>query len=125
MVCQRTLVFSEHDPEQSSIFSDPDVVEKKIRGNLAGRLANLPIRIDIARHIHRPHTRGPCGGQNFLFDSARDEIRPLSAHDIYKRIPISQRICRIYAQSHEHRSELAAALDHLIGGHAEDDLTNM
>ena len=125
MVCQRTLVFSERDAEQSSIFSDPEIVEKKVRTLLSREFSDIPLRIDIARHIHRPLTRGPSGGQNFLYDSARDLIRPLSANELYERIPISHRICRIYTRSSEHRSELAAALDQLIGGNGEDDLTNM
>ncbi len=124
MVCQRTRVFSEQDAEQSSIFSDPLFVEKKIREQLAPELREMPLRVDIARHIHRPHTAGPTGGQNYLYDSAHDRVRPLGANELYGRLPTSHRICRIYATTEDLTAELATALDALIGG-SVDDLTNM
>ena len=73
LACQRTLVFSEADRERSSIFSDRRLVEQQLRAHLPSDLRDLPMRIDIARLIHRPHTRGPADGQNFLFDSARGD----------------------------------------------------
>jgi hypothetical protein len=125
MVCQRNLEFAEDDAERSSIFSDPEFVERKLRQQLPAGLADLPLRVDIARALFRPHTGGPTSGQNFLFDSARDSIRPLTAYQLFQRLPISQRICRIYAHSQQYAAELAAALDSLIGYSGEDDLTNM
>ena len=83
------------------------------------------MRVDIARALFRPHTSGPTAGQNFLYDSARDSVRPLTANQLFQRLPISQRICRIYAHSRAHAAELAGALDSLIGYPGEDDLTNM
>ncbi len=73
MVVQRTRVFEDGDSEQASIFSDARFVEQKLREQLPADLRDLPLRVDIARHIERPHTRGPSGGQNFLFDSARGQ----------------------------------------------------
>jgi len=125
MICQRTLVFAETDRERSSIFSDSALVQTRLTESLPDEFRDFPIRVDIARHIHRPHTRGPTAGQNFLYDSARDRVRPLSTHELYQRIPISYRICRVYAQSTEPAAALAAALDRLLGGGSEDDLTNM
>jgi hypothetical protein len=125
MVCQRSLVFAEADRERSSIFSDRELVEKKLRENLPAELRGVPMRIDIARWIHRPHTRGPADGQNFLYDSARHTVRPLSVNEIYQRMPVSHRICRVYAQSNDHAQPIATALDALIGGRSDDDLTNM
>jgi HD superfamily phosphohydrolase len=125
MVCQRSLVFAEDDGERSSIFSDREFVDRKIRSQLPADLADLPMRVDIARAIFRPYTSGPAAGQNFLYDSARDCVRPLRANQLYDRLPVSQRICRIYAHSQQHGPELAAALDSLIGDGGEDDLTNM
>ena len=84
----------------------------------------MPLRVDIARTIFRPHTAGPVAGQNFLYDSAREQLRPLSAHELYRRLPISHRICRIYAPSTDHGPQIAAALDQMLGG-AIDDVTNM
>ncbi|HMC11909.1 MAG TPA: metal-dependent phosphohydrolase, partial [Pirellulaceae bacterium] len=82
-------------------------------------------RVDIARTIFRPPTAGPATGQNFLYDSARDQLRPLAAHELYRRLPISHRLCRVYATNAEHAPQIAAALDQMLGGDAIDDLTNM
>jgi HD superfamily phosphohydrolase len=125
MVCQRSIVFSEDDGERSSIFSDPELVDLKVRQQLAPELRQLQVRVDIARAIFRPHTSGPVADQNFLYDSARNAVRPLTTSQLFERLPVSQRICRIYAQSLEHAGPLAAALDSLIGSGSEDDLTNM
>lgn len=124
MVVQRTRVFHEQDAERSSIFSDARFVEQKIRDQLPSALRDLPIRVDIARHIERPHTLGPSGGQNFLYDAARATVRPLTANELFSRLPTSQRICRVYAQGDEHASALAQSLDALIGD-VLDDPTNM
>jgi HD superfamily phosphohydrolase len=125
MVCQRSIVFSADDAERSSIFSDPEFVEQKVRKHLPAEVADQPLRVDVARAIFRPHTAGPTRGQNFLYDSARDTIRPLAAEQLFKSLPISQRICRIYARSQQHAAAIATGLDALLGGQAEDDLTNM
>ncbi len=122
--CQRNLVFGPNDSEQSSIFSDPQMVELKLRQLLPEHLKDLPLRIDIARHRYRPHQQHPGERQNFLFDSAQGQIRLLSEDELYRRLPISHRICRVYAESEEHTTELAKALDGLLGG-GQDDLTNM
>ena len=119
------LVFSESDPEHSSIFSDAEMVQQKLRQQLPDDLRDLPIRVDIARHIFRPHTRGPAAGQNFLYDSARDQVRPLTTNQLFPQLPVSHRICRVYAEDNRHAAELAAALDRLIGPGGGDDLTNM
>jgi hypothetical protein len=125
MVCQRSIVFGSSDHERSSIFSSAGLVEQRVRETLPGEVQDLPMRVDIARHLHRPHTHGPAGGQNFLYDSARDRVRPLSANQLFSQLPISHRICRIYAEREVHGPALASALDGLIGESADDDLTNM
>lgn len=125
MACQRTLVFGEREPERSSIFQDREYVERQLRQLLPADLQGIPLRVDIARHIFRPHTSGPAAGQNFMYDSAQARVRPLVAHQLYERLPVSHRICRVYVQDAECSGPLAAALDSLIGGGAGDDLTNM
>jgi hypothetical protein len=125
MLCQRHLVFGENDVERSSIFSDGALVERQLRGLLPAHLKDYPLRVDLARHIYRPHTAGPAEGQNFLFESSRSRLRPLTDDALFRRLPASHRICRVYATETTHRSEVAAALDQLLGGAAEDDLTNM
>ena len=104
---------------------DPRMVEQRLLAALPKGLQDLPIRVDIARHIFRPHTSGPAAGQNYLFDSAVHRVRPLTTNQLFERLPVSHRICRIYTQSDAHVPELSTALDSLIGGPGSDDLTNM
>lgn len=124
MICQRSLVFREQDSEKASIFSNANLVAAEIRKHLPHELAGIDLRVDIARHIFRPHTLGPSAGQNFLFDSAHERICPLTADHLYRHLPISYRICRVYARTREHAQPIAAALDALLGS-PPDDLTNM
>lgn len=125
MVCQRTRVFDERESEPSSIFSDREFVELKLRQHLPKDLKSLPLRVDIARHIHRPHTMGPAAGQNYLYDSARGLVRALTTHEIYQRLPVSHRICRVYAEGTEYSRQIAEALDMITGNSGVDDATNM
>jgi hypothetical protein len=125
MVCQRHLVFGAGDAERGSIFGRSDFVEREVRALLPKELNDLPLRIDLARHVHRPETRGASAGQNFLYDPAHAVPRPLTDDQLFRQLPVSHRICRIYAHSDEHAAELATALDALIGPGGSDDLTNM
>ena len=125
MICQRSFVFNVGETEQGSILSDRDILAKKISERLSLEAQKEEFRIDIARHIHRPHTRGPSSGQNYLYDSARDEVRLLTANTLYKRLPFSHHIVRIYAPSSDYASEFARAIDEIFGGVGSDDLTNM
>ena len=118
------MTFDEGDHEASSIFTDQEFVEKKLRTALPAHLQSIDLRIDIARHIFRPLVQGPVAGQNYLLDSATEQIRPLTSHELIDRQPVAQRICRIYARDMQHQSELAGALQ-VLSGHGEDDLTNM
>jgi HD superfamily phosphohydrolase len=125
MACERTRFFEPQDAERSSIFSRSEFVEQALRDLLPSHLRELPLRVDLARHVHRPGTRGPTAGQNFLYDPSRGATRELSDHELFRKIPLSYRICRVYAETHEHDVTLAAALDSLIGTGSEDSLTNM
>jgi HD superfamily phosphohydrolase len=122
---QRYLVFDAAEDERTSIFSRAEFVERELRASLPRALADMPLRVDLARHIHRPDTRGPSTGQNFLFDPAVGEPRPLSDDQLYRQLPLAHRICRVYVQDDAHAPQITAALDGLIGSSAADDLTNM
>jgi uncharacterized protein len=125
MVCQRNLVFGAADSERASIFSRPEFAEGALRRLLPAALAELPLRIDLARHAQRPGMLGASAGQNFLFDPARGEMRALTDDQLFRQLPVSHRICRIYARTDDHADLLAAALDALVGPGGGDDLTNM
>ena len=94
------------DAEQASIFSNVQFVEQAVRTVLPRILRELPLRIDLARHVHRPDTRGPAAGQNFLFDPVQGQPRPLTDDLLYRNLPLVQRICRIYAEDLVHAAEI-------------------
>jgi len=126
--CERNLVFIAADSESASIFSDPEMVEARLRKRLPDRFADWPLRIDLPRHIHRPNALAASSGQNFLFNPAHNRTRPLTDDQVFRTLPLSQRICRVYAQKDADPAFSAAisdALDELIGPAASDDLTNM
>jgi HD superfamily phosphohydrolase len=125
MVCERTIFFVPGEPETSSVFSSPKMFEAAIRGLLPPQLREIPLRVDSARHVHRPGTRARAAGQNFLFDPATGEIRSLDDRELFRRIPVSYRICRVYAEDDQHAAPLAAAMDRLTAETAADDATNM
>jgi uncharacterized protein len=125
MICQRTLVYRPGDAEAASIFSNSQFVEQAVRSALPIDAREIPLRFDLARHVHRPETRGPAAGQNFLFDPALGQPRPLDDDLLYRNLPVAHRICRIYAETQQFAAEITAALDRLIGPGGNDDLTNM
>lgn len=125
MVCQRNLSFGESQAESSSVFSSPRIFAESIRERLPKDLQGLPFQVDLARHIHRPHTVGATAGMNFYFDSGSNRIRPLTTHGLYQRLPISHTIARVYAHDALHTAIFAKILDDLLGAPGEDDLTNM
>jgi hypothetical protein len=125
MVCQRNLIFDAGDAERGSVFGDAALLEQAVRRTLPQSLAHLPLRIDVARHLHRPDTRGPAGGLNFLYDPTSDRVRPLGDDQLFSHLPLAHRICRVYAESTDHARQITAALDSLLGPGVADDLTNM
>jgi uncharacterized protein len=125
MVCQRNISFSEQHSESSSIFASCEMFAASVRQRLPADLRNTPFQVDLARHIHRPDTRGVTAGLNFYLDSSNGLTRPLTMHGLYKQLPISHTIARIYCHDLNHRSQFAAVLDDLLGAPGDDDLTNM
>jgi hypothetical protein len=112
------------EAEQSSVFGNAKSFEAAVREVLPPALRDMPLRVDTARHVHRPGAHTPAAGQNFLLDPNTSRIRSLDDRELFRRIAISYRICRIYALNHKHNAELAAALERLTGG-GVDDTTNM
>ncbi len=125
MVCQRNISFGASQPERSSVFSSPELCYRAILEQLPEEARDVEFRVDLARHIHRPHTTGATAGLNFYYDSTTEEVRGLTMHALYRQLPISHTIARIYARDRSRAAVLAAALDRLLGEAAEDDPTNM
>lgn len=125
LAVERTVYFRPGEPEQTSIFSNERLFETSVRSHLPPALADLPLKFENPRHVHRPGAHTPAAGQNFVYDPAADQIRRLDERELFRQLPLSYRICRIYAESADHNAELAAVMDRLIGADVADDLTNM
>ncbi len=125
MAAERSVFYQPHETETASIFSRAEWFEQQFRAQLPPALRDLPLRFDIARHVHRPGTLGPAAGQNFVLDAGSGAIRDLTASELFRQLPVSYRICRVYAQDMEHTTALSQGLDALVGPAAMDDLTNM
>jgi HD superfamily phosphohydrolase len=125
MACERTIFFKPGQAEETTVFSNERLFEAAVRSHLPPELKDLPLRFDPARHVHRPGARAPAAGQNFLYDSATGQIRSLDDRELFRQLPLSYRICRIYAEDDRHNAQLAAVMDRLTTGSAADDVTNM
>ncbi|NUQ61365.1 MAG: HD domain-containing protein [Pirellulales bacterium] len=125
LAVERTVYFRPGEPEQTSIFSSERLFEASVRSHLPPELRDLPLKFENPRHVHRPGAHTPAAGQNFVYDPAADQIRRLDERELFRQIPLSYRICRIYAEDDGHNTELAAVMDRLIGADVADDLTNM
>ena len=125
MACERTIFYAPGEPERSSVFSNQRFFEAALREQLPAALRQLPLRVDTARHVHRPGAQTPAAGQNFLYDATTGKIRGLDDRAVFRQIPTSFRICRVYAEDGQHNAQIAAAMDTLTGIGGADDVTNM
>ena len=107
-----------------TIFSEPELVESRVRGVLPSGLAEIPMRVDVARHYHRPSGPLPAGGQNFLLDPSDTEPQPLDDDELFRQLPTSFSIFRIYSTDHAHDGPLNEALNTVVGD-VDDAKTNM
>ena len=124
-ICERSLRFDEGESQEMTIFRSEAFTEIALREVLPPELKETPLKISLNRTVFRPNTAGPSDHQNYLYDSAQNQIKTLTTDKIFRSLPVSRLICRIYAQDHTVAPQLAAALDRLVGNHAVDDLTNM
>jgi hypothetical protein len=125
MACERTIYFSPGEAERASVFSTAKSFEGALRETLPASLGELPLRFDIARHVHRPGAMAPAANQNFLYDPDTELIHSLDDRSLFRQIPLSYRICRVYAEDNRHNAAISAAMDRLTGMEAADDITNM
>jgi uncharacterized protein len=125
MACERTVFFNRGQAEAASVLSDETLLEQRLRKNLPRPLQDLTFRVDIPRHIYRPEALAPTADQNFLYDPADGRIRRLDERELFRRIAVSFRICRVYVEDIRHQAELTAAMDQILGASGADDVTNM
>jgi len=124
MACEKTINFHSSVAERTTIFSEPELVEKRIREKLPEEHREIPLAIDVARHYHRPSSHLPAGGQNYLLDPSLGKPQELRDDELFRSLPISFSIFRIYSTDHRHDNELNKALTAILG-EADDSPTNM
>ena len=124
MACERSISFHSNTAEHTTIFSEPELVEKRVRDKLPEKLQKISLAVDVARHYHRPSGRLPAGGQNFQLDPAVGVPQELNDDELFRSLPISFSILRIYSKDHRHDAELNQALSSVLGD-AGDTKTNM
>ncbi len=124
----RNVTYHAGDSEQSSIFSKASILESAIRDQLPGGMKEIPMQIDLPRHIYRPDALAATSGQNFQYKASTGKVYSLTDDQLFDQLPLAHRACRIYLKK-DHTSEqshaIGAALDALVGSRSEDDLTNM
>lgn len=125
MACERTMHFHGGQAESTTIFSEPDVVERRVRDLLPDNLKSIPLRVDVAKHYHRPSARKPAGKQNYWFDPASDRSFELDDDELFRCLPTSFIIFRIYSRDHQFDRELNSALHRVVTGVGGDTKTNM
>jgi HD superfamily phosphohydrolase len=119
MACERLIPFSQDQSEMASIFTDADLVERRVRAMLALPSRDLAFRVDVARHYISAAAR-----QNCVYEPATGRVAPLSEHKQFARLPLSLALCRLYTRDRQHDAELTTALDRLLQARG-DDKTNM
>lgn len=86
------------------------------------------IEVDIVQHTNRPVDGYEMGNGNILYDPEEKTEKRLSEEDIYRDIPQSYKIARVYA-AEGISPEIAAAIRRivcdLVDGSPADDATNM
>ncbi len=125
MACERTMYFHSGQAESTSIFSEPELVERRVRDYLPLGIRDIPLRVDVAKHYHRPSARKPAGKQNYWYDPASGISHELDDDELFRSLPTSFIIFRIYSRDHSADRELNAALQKVAGGSGGDTKTNM
>ena len=125
IAAETTAIFQSDEKERSSIFSNPTFFEMAIRGELPKELHDIELRVDIARHLHRPGKNLPTKNLNFLYNPNIDRVCSLEEEDVFRHIPQSFKICRVYTKNAEHRKAVADSLAKILSFSGADDLTNM
>ena len=124
----RNVTYRAGESEDATIFSDPELLEQSIRKKLPAEMNDLPMQIDLPRHIYRPDAMAATAGQNYQFKPSTGRIYPLTDDQLFAQLPVAHRACRVYLQkdyTREHALAIGEALDDLVGSRSEDDLTNM
>ena len=115
MACERTLNFHSGTAERTTIFFRTRPCSASSPRRLPRELKEIELKIDIAKHYHRPSSRLPASGQNFLLDPSVGTPQELSDDDLFRALPISFCVFRIYSKDHLHDAILIPRLNAVLG----------
>ncbi len=124
VAAEHTRYFHAGLSERLTIFSEPELLLRRIREQLPESQQDAKLKLDIARHYHRPSTRLPVGGQNYLLDPTGNTPLELSDSQLFGEIPLSSLIARIYSEKIANHSAVNAAWKRVLGD-SGDATTNM
>jgi HD superfamily phosphohydrolase len=134
MATEKTILFQSDKRENTSIFSDETILKQIIISKLPEQLRTIEFQIDCARHQLRGGMQNEISSgsqqsnvnvKNCLFDPSTKKIRLLEDEDLFRYIPQSYRICRVYTKNPEHIIPLAEAMNRITDNAVSDTETNM
>ncbi len=120
------VVLDIFEPKRGQAFLDADTVERRVRSYLPPRLKGFPFRIDMALQDPRPLNPLKMGDrQIYVYDPSRSEVAAEPLTELLKYLPGKVAQCRIFAMSHEHDADLAAALQRALDEEPASIATNV
>ncbi|MDR2346359.1 MAG: HD domain-containing protein [Planctomycetaceae bacterium] len=133
MAAEKTILFQSDNREHTSIFGNEEILKQMIISKLPENLRSIDFQIDCARHQLRGGVQSDISGgqqniinvQNCLFDPSMKTVRRLEDEDLFRYIPQSYRICRIYTKNYHHIESLAEAMNSIANSTGYDTETNM
>lgn len=119
MVWQTDRVYGGSRQERHDLFASSARLEAELRQTLPLEHRDMPLKVDVYR------TQLKVKDRNYLYDSASGQVRPLTDNELYRHLPVSHSLCRVYALDEKAGPLIARALDKIIGPEPLDDATNM
>ena len=120
------IVLDLFEPRRGHRFMEAEDVEKRVRELLPRSLKDFAFKIDMAQQDPRP--LNPIGMQDrqiFVYDAATRTVSAEPLKELLKYLPGKVAQCRIFAMSHEHDQQLAAALEKALGEDRPAHPTNL
>jgi uncharacterized protein len=120
------VVLDLFEPRRGHSFMKAEDVEQRVRDLLPASLKRFPFKIDMAQQDPRPlNPIGMKDRQIYVYDAATRAVSAEPLKELLKYLPGKVAQCRIFAMSHEHDQQLAAALEEALGEDRPAHPTNL
>jgi HD superfamily phosphohydrolase len=120
------VVLDLFEPKRGQGFLDVETVERRVKAHLPAPLKEVPFKIDMALQDPRPLNPLKMGDrQIYVYDAATGEVAAEPLTELLKYLPGKVAQCRIFATSHRHDAELAAALKRALDVESDAVSTNI